>query len=118
MKDTIDNMDDNDGSSPDSSPKREPSCNPIPNPPLAQVAAPYDFQLLWNLFRRLFCHVIHFHVALATDSLSLQDTEICFSSVVIESICGGPPVWRSLLLLSNAYSSTRCAEGSDAVTPD
>uniref|UniRef100_A0A0D9X9X5 J domain-containing protein n=1 Tax=Leersia perrieri TaxID=77586 RepID=A0A0D9X9X5_9ORYZ len=35
----IDNMDDNDGSSPDSSPRREPSCDPIPNPPHAQ--SPY-----------------------------------------------------------------------------
>ncbi|KAG8087934.1 hypothetical protein GUJ93_ZPchr0010g8205 [Zizania palustris] len=39
MKNTIDGMDDNDGSSPDSSPKREPSYNPISNPPHAQ--SPY-----------------------------------------------------------------------------
>lgn len=35
----IDNMDDNDGSSPDTSPRREPPYNPIPNPPHAQ--SPY-----------------------------------------------------------------------------
>jgi hypothetical protein len=64
----IDNMDDNDGSSPDTSPRREPPYNPIPNPPHAQVAAHYDFLLLSNFSRWPFA-TVHYHGALLIDSL-------------------------------------------------